>query len=69
MENILDRFLRYVAIDTQSDENSETQPSTAKQLDLQKVLCEELRAMGIEAPKALIFKLGRAIISPLNDDQ
>ncbi|MDY3783514.1 MAG: peptidase T [Candidatus Cryptobacteroides sp.] len=49
MENILDRFLRYVAIDTQSDENSETQPSTAKQLDLQKVLCEELRAMGIEA--------------------
>ena len=34
MEKILDRFLRYVAIDTQSDENSESQPSAAKELDL-----------------------------------
>lgn len=49
MEKILDRFLRYVAIDTQSDENSESQPSTAKQLDLLKLLCEELNEMGVEA--------------------
>ena len=38
MEKILDRFLRYVAIDTQSDENSESQPSAAKELDLLKGL-------------------------------
>ncbi len=49
MEKILDRFLRYVAIDTQSDENSESQPSTAKQLDLLKLLCKELNEMGVEA--------------------
>lgn len=49
MENILDRFLRYVAIDTQSDENSENQPSTAKQLNLLNLLCKELNDMGVSA--------------------
>ena len=49
MENILDRFLRYVAVDTQSDENSESQPSTSKQLVLLEMLCKELNEMGIEA--------------------
>ncbi len=49
MENILDRFLRYVAVDTQSDENSESQPSTAKQLNLLRMLRDELQAMGVEA--------------------
>ena len=49
MEKILDRFLRYVAIDTQSDENSESQPSAAKELDLLKLLCKELNDMGVEA--------------------
>ena len=49
MENILDRFLRYVAIDTQSDENSESQPSTAKQLNLLRLLRDELEALGVEA--------------------
>lgn len=49
MENILDRFLRYVAVDTQSDENSESQPSTAKQLNLLRMLRDELLAMGVEA--------------------
>ena len=49
MEKILDRFLRYVAIDTQSDENSESQPSTAKEQDLLKLLCKELNDMGVEA--------------------
>ena len=38
MEKILDRFLRYVAVDTQSDPTSETQPSAAKELDLLKIL-------------------------------
>ena len=49
MENILDRFLRYVAIDTQSDDSSESQPSTAKQLNLLSLLCKELQEMGVEA--------------------
>lgn len=49
MEKILDRFLRYVAIDTQSDENSGSQPSAAKELDLLKLLCKELNDMGVEA--------------------
>lgn len=49
MEKIVDRFLRYVAVDTQSDENSESQPSTAKQLNLLRMLKNELTAMGVEA--------------------
>ena len=49
MEKILDRFLRYVAVDTQSDENSESQPSTPKQLNLLRMLRDELEAMGVEA--------------------
>lgn len=49
MEKILDRFLRYVAIDTQSDEESSSQPSTAKQWDLLNLLADELRTMGVKA--------------------
>ena len=49
MEKILDRFLRYVSIDTQSCETSESQPSTAKQLDLLRLLRDELVALGVEA--------------------
>ena len=49
MENILDRFLRYVAVDTQSDPESETQPSAAKELNLLRMLKDELTAMGVEA--------------------
>jgi tripeptide aminopeptidase len=41
-----ERFLRYVQIDTQSDEQSMTSPSTAKQLDLLRLLADELSAMG-----------------------
>ena len=49
MEKILDRFLRYVAIDTQSCESSESQPSTAKQLNLLRLLRDELVALGVDA--------------------
>lgn len=49
MEKIIDRFLRYVSVDTQSCEESESQPSSAKQLDLLKLLCDELKEMGVEA--------------------
>ena len=49
MEPILDKFLRYVSFDTQSCEESESQPSTAKQLDLLRQLRDELEALGAEA--------------------
>jgi len=49
MEKLQDKFLRYVAVDTQSDENSESQPSSSKQLDLLRMLRDELKAMGVEA--------------------
>lgn len=49
MEKLIDRFLRYVAIDTRSNEESETQPSEAKELNLLSLLRDELCAMGIDA--------------------
>lgn len=44
---VVDRFLRYVQIDTQSDPQSTTNPSTEKQKDLSRVLVQELLDMGI----------------------
>ena len=48
---VLERFLRYVQIDTTSDPDSESYPSTAKQLDLLDLLAGELRAMGLDATR------------------
>ncbi|MCW3086447.1 MAG: peptidase [Bacteroidetes bacterium] len=45
---VTERFLKYVKIDTQSDPNSPTCPSTEKQKNLAKVLVDELKEMGIE---------------------
>ena len=42
-----DRFLKYVSFDTQSDESSETFPSTAKQRVLLDYLAEEMKALGL----------------------
>lgn len=44
---VTERFLRYVKIDTQSDPNSPTCPSTEKQKDLARVLVQELQDMGV----------------------
>ena len=49
MEKLLDKFLRYVSIETTSNEDSETQPSSAKELDLLRLLRDELEQMGIKA--------------------
>jgi tripeptide aminopeptidase len=46
-DSVLDRFLRYVVIDTQSDPESTTQPSTEKQKNLSRLLVEELLAIGL----------------------
>lgn len=48
-KNVTERFLKYVKIDTQSDPNSETFPSTEKQKDLLKLLFEELKNMGVDS--------------------
>ena len=47
MKTVVERFLRYVSFDTQSDENSTTCPSTAKQKILGAALVEEMLSMGI----------------------
>ncbi|RZJ72355.1 MAG: peptidase T [Flavobacterium sp.] len=48
MQHIIDRFVSYVTIDTESDPNSDTTPSTAKQWDLANKLVEELKTIGLE---------------------
>ena len=48
MEKLLERFIRYVKIDTQSDDTSSTAPSTMKQFDLLRLLEKELKALGLK---------------------
>jgi tripeptide aminopeptidase len=47
MSDVIDRFVRYVQIDTQSDPQSKTCPSSEKQLGLANLLVEELQSMGL----------------------
>ncbi len=47
MEKVLDKFLRYISVDTSSDPDSQSQPSTNKQFALAEMLMNELKAMGI----------------------
>ena len=47
MQHLIDRFISYVTIDTESDANSPTTPSTAKQLDLANLLVHELQTIGL----------------------
>src|SRR5690554_3117048 len=47
-QHIIDRFISYVTVDTESDPNSETTPSTKKQWDLANQLVEELKQIGME---------------------
>jgi tripeptide aminopeptidase len=48
MDSLVNRFLKYVSFDTQSDENSETCPSTSKQLELGRYLVKELQEIGLK---------------------
>lgn len=48
MSSVIERFLRYVKIDTQSSESIEKHPTTEKQLNLARLLAEELGAIGLE---------------------
>jgi len=47
-QQLLDRFLRYVKVDTRSDEASESSPTTEKQKDLSRMLVEELKELGCD---------------------
>ena len=47
-ETVLDKFLRYVVIDTQSKEDAESYPSTSKQYDLLNLLVKELKELGVK---------------------
>jgi tripeptide aminopeptidase len=64
MSDVLDRFLRYVGYDTQSDEASTTYPSTDKQLVLLRDLAAELRAIGIADAAVDEFGYVTATIPP-----
>ena len=46
-DNVAERLMRYVQVDTQSDPTSKTHPTTEKQKDLSKLLCGELLGMGL----------------------
>ncbi|MBN1398535.1 MAG: peptidase T [Bacteroidetes bacterium] len=60
-DTVLDKFLRYAAIDTQSKEDSDSYPSTAKQFDLLKLLVKELKELGV--PQVEIDEHGYVIAS------
>ena len=49
--NVVERFLNYIKFDTQSDDNSETSPSTAKQFDLARFLMKEIQELGVKDVK------------------
>ncbi len=47
-KEVLERFLKYISVDTQSDDSSVTTPSTKKQLELAKILHDELQSLGLK---------------------
>jgi tripeptide aminopeptidase len=61
-ESVLDRFLRYVKIDTQSQEDQQTTPSTRKQLNLANLLAKELTALGAQNVRVSEFGIVYAMI-------
>lgn len=61
-ESAIDRFLRYVKIDTQSAEDQDTVPSTKKQLDLAKLLAKELKDLGAQNVRVSEFGIVYAMV-------
>jgi tripeptide aminopeptidase len=59
---LVDRFLRYVKIDTTADEMSETYPSSQKQLDLSRLLRDEVETMGLSQVKMEDFGYVTALL-------
>lgn len=63
-EDIANRFMRYVQIDTQSNPKSSTHPSTEKQKNLSKILVEELKEIGIGDAEMDVYGYVYATIPP-----
>lgn len=63
-EDIANRFMRYVQIDTQSNPKSSTHPSTEKQKNLSKILVEELKEIGIADAEMDVYGYVYATIPP-----
>jgi tripeptide aminopeptidase len=61
-EPVMDRFLRYVKIDTQSQEDQTTTPSTRKQLNLANLLAKELTALGAQNVRVSEFGIVYATV-------
>jgi tripeptide aminopeptidase len=61
-ETVLDRFIRYVKIDTQSQEDATTVPSTRKQFNLANLLATELRDLGAESVRVSEFGIVYALL-------
>jgi len=61
-ESVVDRFFRYVKIDTQSAEDQNTVPSTRKQLNLANLLARELTALGAQGVRVSEFGIVYAVI-------
>lgn len=61
-ESAMDRFLRYVKIDTQSQEDQTTTPSTRKQLNLANLLAKELTALGAQNVRVSEFGIVYAMV-------
>lgn len=61
-EPVMDRFLRYVKIDTQSQEDQTTTPSTRKQLNLANLLAKELNALGAQNVRVSEFGIVYATV-------
>src|SRR5678815_850786 len=61
-ESAMDRFLRYVKIDTQSQEDQTTVPSTRKQLNLANLLAKELTALGTQNVRVSEFGIVYATV-------
>lgn len=68
MSDVVERFLRYIQIDTESARNSTTYPSTAKQLDLARLLKDELLGLGLQDVQLDSFGYVTATL-PANTDK
>ncbi|HHY62201.1 MAG TPA: peptidase T, partial [Firmicutes bacterium] len=60
-EGVAEKFMRYVRVNTESSDETDTTPSTEGQWDLARMLAEELRALGLEdvAVDEHCFVIGR----------
>lgn len=69
MEDVIERFLRYVEVDTQSEEDQEQVPSTGKQWDLSQILAGELMTMGASDVRISKHAYVYAEIPPTTDKE